>query len=278
MGFLDRLKGGGKVSVSVVADPAEALPGDEVRLYVTVSGEIDDKAQAVRAGVRCLNEYLTKEWDREDDEWDTVWRSVSLHEEARDLPLEIGEHSLTFTVPTGLPPHSAKAVTWSVWANVDRRRGIDASDSKPLPVRLPSAGAPQERRDVPAEEDGVGFLGVPASVGAGQTLDGVLTVTPSDDVKASGVRVKLRKLRSYADSNHQMQERDDMAEVEVSGSREFAAGQTVELPFSLTVPPDPGPTAKAPHSNVEWFVMGIVDRRMRGDLEGRAPLVVHDGP
>lgn len=276
MGFLDVFKGK-RPTISIIADPAEPAPGQEVKLYVTVEGELDKKVRGGRAGIRCLNEYLTKEWDRQDDEWDEVWRSVSMHEDAQDLPLEAGEHSFTFRVPEGLPPDSTKAVSWWAWANIDREGGFDAKASTRMPVRLPAASAPSERRSLPPEKDGVGFEDLPASAGAGRPLEGVIVVTPAEDVKAQAVKVKLSRHCRYRDDNHKLERNDDVVEAEVAGPQELAAGQTYQFPFSITLPPNPGPTAQAPHSTVEWAVTGIVARRMKLDLELRAPIVVYDG-
>ena len=65
--------------------------------------------------------------------------------------------------------------------------------------------------------------------------------------------------------------------MEVAGAQELAAGQTQQFPFSLALPPNPGPTATSPHTVVEWSVTGVVALRMRTDLTNRVPVVVHDG-
>lgn len=277
MGFLDMFKGK-RPNVSITADPAEPAPGDEVVVRVLVEGELDKKVRGGRAGIRCVNDYLTREWDRQDDEWDEVWRAVSLHEDAQDLPLQAGEHEFRFRVPTGLPPESAKAVSWWAWANIDRDGGFDAKASIRMPVRLPAADAPSERRSIPPEKDGVGFEDLPASAGAGRPFEGVIVVTPDEDVKATAVKVKLSRHCRYRDDDHKLERNDDVVEVEVAGPQELSAGQTQQFPFSLTLPKDPGPTAQAPHSTVEWTVTGIVARRMKLDLELGAPVFVYDGP
>ena len=276
MGFLDVFKGK-RPDISITADPAEPLPGGEVRIRVVVEGEIDKKARGGRAGIRCLNEYLTREWDSREDEWEQVWRSVSMHEDAQDLPLQAGEHEFTFRIPDALPPESAKAVSWWAWANIDREGGLDAKASVRMPVRLPAASAPSERRSLPPGKDGVGFEDLPASAGAGQPLEGVIVVTPAEDTKATAIKLKLTRHLRYRADNHEIDRDEDLPEVEVAGPQELPAGQTQQFPFSVTLPPNPGPTAQAPHSTVEWSVTGIVARRMKLDLELRAPIVVYDG-
>lgn len=275
MGFLDRFKGK-RPQLTVTAEPAEALPGDEVRVRVVVEGEFDDKVEGARAGIRCLNEYLTKEWDRQDDEWETVWRSISLHEDAQDLPLQAGEHDFTFRIPTDLPPDSKEAVSWWAWAQVARRRGLDAKGSTRIAVRLPAPAAAEEKRSIPAQ-NGVALDDLPAAVRAGGTLDGTLTVTPEEDVKATGLKVVLTRVVNYADDNHKIERKEKVAEVEIAGARELARGQTEQHAFSVPLPPNPGPTASAPHSVVTWVVTGAVARRMKFDLEVEAPIVVYDG-
>ena len=278
MGFLDRFKGG-RPDVSVSVEPPEAVPGDEVRVRVVVAGEIDDKAESGRAGIRCINDYLTREYDHQDDRWEEKWRAAGLHQDAQDLPLQPGEHEFTFRIPEeGLPPDSAKAVSWWAWAQIDRRRGLDAKASTRIAVRLPASAAAGERRSVPPGDDGVGFEDLPVGAGAGRALDGVITVAPRDDVKATAIKVKVSRRCTYTADGHEIERTDDLPEVEVAGPQELAAGQTQQFPFSFELPPNPGPTATAPHTVVEWFVTGIVARRMNLDLEQRVPIVVYDGP
>lgn len=277
MGFLDRFKGGSP-KVAIAADPPEPLPGQELRVRVTISGEIDKKTKKGRVGVRCLNDYLEREYDRRDEEWDEVWKALSLHEDARDVPLEIGDHDFTFTIPEGLPPDSKEAVSWWAFVNLDREMGIDAKVSKRLPVRLRSTDVPSERRSIPPTKDGVGFEDLPASVAAGQTLDGTISVTPTEDVKTTGVKVTLTRVATYTADKHTITRKQEVAKVDVAEGQEMAAGQTYQFPFSVGVPPNPGPTARAPHTVVEWVVGAAAARRMRFDLEATAPVVVYDGP
>jgi hypothetical protein len=277
MGFLDRFKGK-KPTIAVVPEPMELVPGQQVRLRVTIGGEIDDKSKSAQAGIRCVNEYLTKEWDRQEDEWDEVWRALTMHEDMADVPLQPGETELTFTLPEGLPPTSRQAVTWTAWAKIDRSGGFDAKGDRQLNVRLPAASAPSERRTVPATKDGVAFDDLPSAVRAGGTLDGTLSVTATEDVKCTAVKLRLRRTCRYKHDNHKAERREDPVEVEIAPAQEFVGGQTRQFPFSVPVPPNVGPTAKAPHSTVEWTVTGIAARRMKFDLEVEAPIVVFDGP
>ena len=276
MGLLDRLTGK-KPTLTIAVDPPVAAPGDEVRVHVVLEGEIDDKAQAARAGVRCVNEYLVREYDRREHEWEEKWRAVTLHEDFQDLPLAAGDHDFTFTIPQGLPPASDKAVSWWAWAQVERHRGIDANASERIAVRLPAEAAPGGRVAYGTGDGGISFSDMPASVAAGATIDGAFTVCPPDEIKATGIRVRLTRTRTYTADGNEIVKRDHYGPFEVSGGVELPAGQTQEFGFSIPVPPNAAPSAQAPHAVADWRVTAIIARRMRDDYEVSAPVVVHSG-
>ena len=243
MGFLDALKGK-KPEVTITAEPSDLLPGQEVRVRVTIAGELDDKAEDGKAGLRCLNEYLVRErdHDHDDNRPREVWRSVQLHEQAIDVPLAIGDHDFTFVVPEGLPPASKQAVSWWAWANIDRRRGLDASASAKLAVRLPAGRVPARAprlRDRPRRASRSPTR--PPRPRAGETIEGTFTVTPPEGVKATAVRVRLTRTRTYTEDK--IVKRDHFFETDLHGELELAPGQTQSFPFALQVP-DEGPDGR----------------------------------
>jgi hypothetical protein len=65
------------------------------------------------------------------------------------------------------------------------------------------------------------------------------------------------------------------AEVDLSGKREFTAGAVEQVPFSITVPPEAGPTTAHQYARVEWRLEAVLDRRMRDDLAVDTPLLVY---
>jgi hypothetical protein len=69
-------------------------------------------------------------------------------------------------------------------------------------------------------------------------------------------------------------EDSQVAEVDLSGKREFKAGSAEQLPFSITVP-DAGPTSGHVHARVEWRLEAVLDRRMRDDFAVETPLLVY---
>jgi hypothetical protein len=310
MGLRDALKRN-KAEITLDVEPADLRAGDDVRLRVTIGGELDDKVQGARAGIRCTHSYLVRERDRDQDDHDVdeVWRSITLHEEVHPLAARPGTVEVTCSVPEGSPPSSAYAVAWEAFAVVDRKMGMDASDEVPLTVRTSADALPAELPAPPAGEGGVRFAELPARVRTGESVDGVIEVTAEDDVKATGVVVKLTRVRTYSATriadpgaggialdlgkvgldyspqtgltlganSSKIVKKDDMAEVEVVGGKEFAAGATERLPFSIHVPDDAGPSVVVPHAVVEWRLQATVQRRMRRDFDAFGSVGVHNG-
>jgi hypothetical protein len=297
MGFLDRFKGG-DATVTVALETAEITPGGEVVVRYDVGGELDDKCRAIRVGITCDGKYLVTERDRDADGDVTtreVWRSIELHEEAHDYPVNLGPGQATFTVPAGAAPHSQDAVEWTAWARVDREKGMDRVERVTLPVRLPADAAPAARTMTPSN-DGLTIEGVPMAIRAGDQISGTLNINPTDDAKVQAVRMRLHRRCTYvADtingyggygSNNSLfglvigggtshiTREDKIVEVDLDGKREFSAGAAEQIPFTVPVPDNAGPSTAHPHAQVEWRLEAVLDRRMRGDLDVEVPIVV----
>ncbi|MGP4058969.1 hypothetical protein ACTWP6_29870 [Mycobacterium sp. 4D054] len=151
------------------------------------------------------------------------------------------------------------------------------------------ARAPQQH------EDGLTLDELPVAVRAGEALTGTLTVAVPKDVSVTAARIRLHRrvtytaaamsdgsifgdgdaLDAYTFSGDGHIKTDlKVAEVDLAGKREFQAGTVEQLPFSIEVPVDAGPTTAHQYARVEWRVEGVLDRRMRGDLAVETPLVV----
>lgn len=271
MGLRDALKRT-KAEITLAAEPLELHPGQDVRLQVDI-GELDGKAQGARAGLRCTGSYLVRERDSDGD-WEERWRSIVLHEELHELPLQAGAHEVTCTVPEGSAPTSEHAVKWTAWAVVDRRMGLDARAETELTVRSTADSLPAEAAPAAPGEGGLRFSEVPARAGMGTTIDGTLELTPESDLKTTGIVVRLARVRTYAENGSKVVKTDQRGEVELAGKAEYAAGQTTRLPFSIPVPAD-GPSVSVPHAEVQWVLTGTARRRLRGDHDVRAVIGIH---
>ncbi|MEA2125091.1 MAG: hypothetical protein QOI80_1873 [Solirubrobacteraceae bacterium] len=298
MGFLDRLRGGGDITLGVSFEPPEVAPGGEVVLRFDVAGELDDKCRGVRVGVTGTGKYLVEERDRDSNNnvrTREVWREVELHEEEHAYPAQIGPGQATLTLPPSAPPSSADAVEWQAFARVDREKGLDKVEHVPLPVRQSTDKLPTER--VPATtDDGLTLEDVPVAARTGDQLTGTLTVNLPDDAKVTAVRIRLHRRCTYvADriddydmfrgntlgmfvfggGRSHITRDEKVAEVDLAGKREFAPGQVERMPFTIAVPGGLGGTTGHPYAQVDWRVEAVLDRRMRGDLSVETPLVVY---
>jgi hypothetical protein len=309
MGFLDRLRGGGKVTLTMAAEPAEPAPGGQVTVRYDVGGEVDDKDRAVRVGLVGTASYQVEEivqnqtgGIKPDGSYEPVqttshtqkvWRSYELHREETELPAQIGPGQAVFAVPDAAAPSSPAVVTWKAFARVDRARGIDKDEDVQLAVRVPADRLPKAR--APREtEDGLTLDDVPVAVRAGDTVTGHLTVNVSDELSVTAVRIRLHRkvtylsdgvggtgvysgdeLSFYSFAGDQITEENKVAEVDLTGERDFSPGSIEQLPFSIAVPAGSGPTTGHSYASVEWRVEAVLDRRMRGDLAVDTPLIVH---
>lgn len=297
MGFLDKLRGGGDATIQVTCEPQEARPGDAITVRFDVGGELDDKCRGVRVGLHGVGRYLVEERDRDADgdiDRNQVWRSIELFEEEHTYPAQVGPGQASFTVPADAAPSSKDAVEWIVAARVDRERGRDRVERVPLTVRRAASAIPAGRAEQ-RTDDGLTLDGVPVAVEAGGQLSGQLTVNLADDVKVTAARIRLHRRCTYvaetitdpgffrgdllttfvfSGSRSRITRNERVAELDLTGKREFTAGAVEQLAFTLPVPAGVGPTTAHPHATVEWRLEAVLDRRLRGDLSVETPLLV----
>jgi hypothetical protein len=301
MGFLDKLRGGSDNAITLDVRPAEVAPGGEVAVRFEVLGQLDAKARGIRLTLEGTGSYkvnVTRTYGPSDDSnVSTVeeWQSYSLHKEEHELPAQTGPGEATFKLPPDALPSSAGVVSWTVSARIDRAGGMDKVVRQDISVRHGGEGLPGQRAPQ-QHEDGLTLDDVPVAVRAGSPLTGHLTVAVDKDVKVTAARIRLYRKVTYTaaaqtdgtifgagpdglsavafiGSNH-IKDETKVAEVDLAGKREFAAGSVERLPFTIDVPTGAGPTTAHSYGRVEWRLEAVLDRRMRGDLAVDTPLVV----
>jgi hypothetical protein len=298
VGFLDRLRGGGDLTLSVTLGSQEVAPGQELTLRFDVGGELDDKCRGVRVGITGTGHYLVEERDRDSDgdvRTREVSRTIDLHEEEHQYPAQVGPGEARFTLPPSAPPSCPEVVEWQAFARVDRERGMDKVERVPLAVRQSADRLPTARTPA-TTDDGLTIEDVPVAVRAGDQLAGTLTVNLPDDAKVTAVRIRLHQRATYvADriddydmfrgdllssfvfggGRSHITRDEKVAEVDLSGKREFTPGQVERMPFTIAVPSGLGGTTGHPFAQVDWRLEAVLDRRMRGDLSVDTPVVVY---
>jgi hypothetical protein len=304
MGLLDGLTGNDKIKLTVSADPLEPGPGDEVKVRFDVAGELDPKCRSLVVGIKGYGAYRENEqyYAENQLQYREVERALSLHSEEREYPIAIGSGEAVFVLPESAPPSSLNVVTWYASAKVNREMAADEAENVAISVRVPVDRMPTARM-TQESEDGLVLEDVPVAVRAGDTLTGNLAVTVGKDLSVTAVRVRLhcdatqssggkgapnregvmgsvrggvgalsRLAPAGPSSSHESESKQ--AEVEVSGKREFSAGSTERIPFSIEVPADVGPTTEHDRGHVKWRLEAVLDRRLRGDLAVDMPLIV----
>lgn len=270
------LFGGRKPTLSVTVEPDRIWPSQQVQVRVEVGGEVDDKVRGVAAGLRCVNRYAYEDRDSDGDTH-TRHSTQTVHEEALPLgsggPPPVGQHAVTLTLPANAPPSASGTVEWQAWARVDRP-GRDVNEEAPLGVLAWSPLSAQDAQTPlqTSADCAVGFEGLSSrSVRPGEQLTGTLVVTPSDDVKATEVRVELRATKT-SHSRGRVEEKLQDAGVPLAAAIPLAAGQTQRWPFAIHVPPDAVPSLRTELTTIRWQLVGVVARRMRPDHRpGRRP-------
>lgn len=293
MGLLDRLKGGG-TTLSVDVEPDEITPGATVVLRFTIDGDLDDKCRAIRAGVTCVGTYIDEERGRDANGHPImreVGHEVTLHDDQRQLPLQSGPGQEEFTLPADAAPASADAVEWTAWVSIEREHGTDRIERVPVNVRA----APSSPGIVPdVTDNGLTLHGVPDRVRAGESVTGTLTVNVTEDLKVSGVIVRLNRRRTYVaqpvadwDPDHLLIDVvtargvpyvahlfQGVTQSDVFGKTTFEAGAPQSATFSVTVPGDAGPSTAYANAQVDWTLEAVLNRRLHGDLSASVPIVV----
>ncbi|MCK9249097.1 MAG: hypothetical protein M0P31_08980 [Solirubrobacteraceae bacterium] len=277
--------------VSLDVSPGTVVAGEAVRARVTF-GAPDAKTRGGRVELLYHNTY--REEERDDDvvrrttigdrthtqvgsRSRTVTTTSPVVVVSQQVPVEEGTIEVDLPVPPDAPgTTSSKAIAWEVRAIVDRKLGIDAVAKAEVTVLTPPTQHASWASS-PVESTVAWALSIePASrvVRAGDEITGHLRLTPAEALEVRAIRVQLRRVRFDPDRNTTS---DDGIRVELAGRTTLVAGQTTQLPFSITVPGDADPTFRAEHNHHHWYLEGVLDQRLAKDPRVTSEIVVHTG-
>ena len=252
------------------------VAGEAVRARVRV-GEPDKRAQGGRVELLYRNTFQYDDTDSDGDRTtctttqDVVVATCGL---GHDGVLRPGELQVALPLPREAPGTSARSVEWLLRAVVDRRRAGDAEAVAPVTVRVPPQPLADWAQTPPASPAGwaVAFTLRSRVVRPGEDVTGTVVLTPAQDLRARGLRVRLRRERLDQDGNSTGATADETV---VAEDLQLPAGRPASYAFSLAVPPDAPPSFVAAHNEQHWYLDAVVDRARALDAEARLEIVVH---
>jgi sporulation-control protein spo0M len=266
---------GSDMTVQAAVDRTAAQPGDSITVKVNVGGAPDEKVQAGRVELACINRYQEKEY-RRDSDGDRTEHTVTREEVfvpvwqpipgGTDGPVALGEHTVTLQVPPDATPTAYETegfgsmVRWEVRAILDRHLSLDPDASIEVGVH----SLPHQYAHWAASPPVVKTHKVPMALEQlssrtlrpGDQLTGVLKVDTTESAKVRSIRVQLERRRTDTPDN--IEDVNTGVEVELARDVKLEPGQPLEYPFQIPVPEGVPPTFGAPKSNMHWYLEGIV--------------------
>ena len=285
---------GSDMTVQAAVDRTAVHPGDVVTVKVWIGGQPDDRVQAARVELACINRFHKKEREYNSDGPDhdrtvtreetfvAAWQPLPT---APDGPVAFGEHTVQLQFPPDAPPTAfepggfGSMVRWEARAILDRRMGFDPDASIEVHVHsLPNQYAHWAQSPPVAKSHEVPMTIDQLSARVlrpGAQVTGVLSVQPRESVKARSVRVQFERRRTDTPDN--MESTESGPEVELARDVKLEAGQPIQYPFQIPLPEGVPPTFAAAKSHMHWYLEGIVDRKMRSDFVCECEVVVYTG-
>jgi hypothetical protein len=181
--------------------------------------------------------------------------------------------------PTSEGPGASS--TWAVVCRFSGGRGRRAAGEAPVVVLAPPTAAPPpspQRCGDGAPRCTVAFSGLPTrSVAAGSAIAGWLRLTAHEELEARAVRVELVRHAGPADGDAVLAW-TVVAGAAASGALTLRPRQPRDLPFTVAVPADAGPSIESGTVRVRWLLQVVVDRPRRGDEVWHQTIAVHTAP
>lgn len=169
--------------------------------------------------------------------------------------------------------------TYSAWA--------DGTQHRTSPLRLfnrPEVAL--KPGPAPRIEEGEGFCDMELRLPRldacpGGALEGVLILEAEEQLKGRSVRLDLEswRIETVGDLSGGLfvWHPQKVASVPLEGRVNLAKGERRELPFQLQIPTDASPSFATPYNHLHWFLVGVVDRRLRSDPTVSVELNLHCG-
>lgn len=285
--------GGKGVEISIGLDRADGTyaVGDTVGAQITLAGK-GGKVREVRAGLVRHHRYQTIQRTRHNDgdyRDSYVWETKETWVARETLATE-GELSAddTYQFAWQIPANDAATcdgdnvkVKWLAKVTVDRAMARDQNEELEFTVVSPPTGAYTQSGDFGEMNTNSGVvmrLSLPTlELVEGDTLQGRLTVEPSQSVDAREIRVELIRDERVNAGERAHNKQKSVQRVQLDPSPKLVPGTPVAYDFALPVPQTGCPSHDVGDTVVSWLVVGTIDRPMRGDFTVTQWVSLHNG-
>lgn len=294
--MLNFLKGD-KVNLTVAVDRPSGIyfPGETIHAIISLESDREFKFQEGRVALLYQEKYQYRtihhttgskghsqtetvyRWQNNDLE---VARQVFLNETT--LPQGTAQ-SFRFNaqIPPSAPPTcpgNIIQVNWLVKATLDRKLSSDINAQAQLIVLTSPLGTQTPGQYGQSNELGEAqmTLELPGSEWvAGETIEGILLVTPQKNFDATEVRVEVEQTEnvSYDRGNQKV----NTVNIKLAGKTKFTASETLRFPFQIQIPQPCSPSCSSNNWSVTWKLKGILARFLRKDTFVEQEINIYSG-
>jgi sporulation-control protein spo0M len=288
---------GGKVNLNVAIDRASGIyfPGDTVNTRISLSSDKEFKFQEGRVALLYQEKYQYRTIHHRTDSqghhhtedvlrWQTNDQELARHVFLRETTLSQGsaqDFEFAAQIPVSAPPTypgNIIQVRWLVKATLDRKLINDINVETPLVVLASPTGTQTPGQFGLSNEPGEArlILELPGTEWvAGETIEGILLVSPQKNFDATEVRVELEQTEwvPYDRGNQKV----SVIELKLAGKTKFSAGETLRFPFQIQIPQPCSPSGSSQNWSVTWKLKGILARLLRKDTAVEQEIKVFTG-
>ncbi len=294
--MLDFLKGG-KVGLTVAIDRPSGnyFPGETVHAIISLKIDKEIIFQEGRVALLYQEKYqyrtirhTTGSKGHGQTETAYLWQ-INEQEIARQVFLNAATlpqgTAQTFRFDAQIPlsapptcPGNIIQVNWLAKATLDRKLSNDINAETPLLVLVSPKGTQTPGRYGQSNEPGEAQLALelPGTEWvAGETIDGILLVTPQKNFDATEVRVEVEQTEyvSYDRGNQKV----NVVQTKLAGKTKFSAGETLRFPFQIKIPQPCSPSCSSNNWSVTWKLKGILARFLRKDTAVEQAMNIYTG-
>jgi hypothetical protein len=283
-----------RVEIEVTAEKDTYLPGEDVKVGVSVMGKDELDIEEGRMALVCANRYVYQ-YTTTDSNDNQVYRTKEATDEVTvaderildEGTIRSGSYSgrdLVFRLPLTAAPSASGEITnveWKVRVTLLIRGAPDVIEEMPLRV-LSTSESYANWAEIAPELDSHGvcemeFRLPSRGVRIGERIEGTLVLTPRQDFEARSLSIELVRLEVVSRGSGNSSESVEASQV-VDESPRYQTGSIREYAFAIDVPQAAGPCLETEQTYVGWTLKTVVDRAMAFNAELKQLLNVYNGP